>query len=189
MTFQAAAEIVSVRDRLLNAAERVVSRDGVQSLTLEGVAKEAGVSKGGLLYHFPSKMALIRGVVDRMATQCDADHEKALADTNGEPGRFTRAYLEARTEPFKDEELPLHTAILAATGTDPQLLDPFRKRCCEWAGRLENDGIDPATAMVVKLAMDGLCLGRLMGMPVPEGELRDKVLDRLRKMIHAEGGQ
>jgi AcrR family transcriptional regulator len=188
MTVHAAAESVSVRNRLLNAAERVVARDGVQSLTLEIVAKEAGVSKGGLLYHFPSKAALIRGVVDRMAAQCDADHEKAIDAAGPEaPGRFTKAYLEARTEPFKDEELPLHTAILAATGTDPQLLDPFRKRCCEWQGRLENDGIDPALAMIVKLAMDGLCLGRLMGMPVPEGELRDKVLNKLRGMI--EGGR
>jgi hypothetical protein len=43
------------KDRILDAAERVVLRDGVTHLTLDAVAAETGISKGGLLYHFPSK--------------------------------------------------------------------------------------------------------------------------------------
>jgi AcrR family transcriptional regulator len=35
-------------------------------MTLEAVAREADVSKGGLLYHFPSKEALISGMVRRL---------------------------------------------------------------------------------------------------------------------------
>ena len=38
---------------------------GVAKLTLEAVAKEAGVSKGGLLYHFSNKEALIEGMIVR----------------------------------------------------------------------------------------------------------------------------
>ena len=44
----------SARARLLDAAVAVVRRDGAQALTLDAVAAEAGVSKGGLLYHFRS---------------------------------------------------------------------------------------------------------------------------------------
>ena len=40
------------RRRLLDAATAVVRRDGARALTLDAVAAEAGVSKGGLLYHF-----------------------------------------------------------------------------------------------------------------------------------------
>ena len=40
------------RKRLLDAAAAVVRRDGAGALTLDAVAAEAGVSKGGLLYHF-----------------------------------------------------------------------------------------------------------------------------------------
>ncbi|MDO8275460.1 MAG: TetR/AcrR family transcriptional regulator, partial [Serpentinimonas sp.] len=43
------------RNALLEATNTVILRDGIAHLTLEAVAKEAGVSKGGLLYHFPSK--------------------------------------------------------------------------------------------------------------------------------------
>ena len=53
------------RDQLLDAAERVVRRDGVARLTLDAVAAEAGTSKGGLLYHFASRDALITAMVGR----------------------------------------------------------------------------------------------------------------------------
>jgi AcrR family transcriptional regulator len=38
---------VPARERLLNAAEQVVAQSGVRNLTLEAVAQQAGVSKGG----------------------------------------------------------------------------------------------------------------------------------------------
>src|SRR5687768_15624169 len=59
----AMAEVASVvspaRERILEAAERVVGDVGAARMTLEGVAQAAGVSKGGLLYHFPTKEALL----------------------------------------------------------------------------------------------------------------------------------
>src|SRR5438552_10278775 len=90
---------ISVRDRLLDAAEQVVARDGVANLTLDAVAREAGVSKGGLLYHCPSKSALITAVVERLATRCEFDHAQAMADGSQGPGAFARAYIAARGEP------------------------------------------------------------------------------------------
>jgi AcrR family transcriptional regulator len=172
-------ETVSMRDRLLNAAEQVVTRDGVGNLTLTAVAQAADVSKGGLLYHFPSKSALINAIVERMALRCEADQEHAVEEDKKESGRFTRAYLTARADPPDPQEEPIHTALLAAAGTDPQYLDPYRKRFAEWQKRLESDGIDPVDATIVRLAADGLCLCSLLGMPVPTGELRRKMLDKL----------
>ena len=173
---------VCVRDRLLNAAERVVARDGVGNLTLEAVAHEAGVSKGGLLYHFPAKSALVTAIVERLGARCEAEQARAIASDSQGAGAFTRAYLMARAEKPNVQEEPVQTALLAAVGTDPQYLDPIRKRFVEWQARLESDGIDPATAMVVRLATDGLCLCRLLGLPVPEGELRRRVIDKLLAM-------
>jgi len=172
----------SVRDRLLSAAERVVARDGVSSLTLEAVAKEAAVSKGGLLYHFRSKSALIQAIVERLLNQCETDQERAVASDLKGPGAFIRAYLTARAEPPEPEERLVHTALLAAAGTDPQYLEPVRKRFAEWQARIESDANDPVAATIVRLAIDGLCLCRLLGLAVPEGEFRRRVLDRLLSM-------
>jgi AcrR family transcriptional regulator len=174
----------TVRDRLLNAAERVVARDGVLNLTLEAVAREAGVSKGGLLYHFPSKSDLIIAIVERVATECEAEQSKAsAADPN--PGAFTRAYLARRAEPLDPAEEPLHTAILTAAANDKTLLEPFRKRFGDIQEKFANDGIDPVVAHIVRLAIDGLCLNSLLGCPTPTGELRREILDRLIAMTRS----
>ena len=53
------------RDRILEAAERVVAEVGAARLTLDVVAQAAGVSKGGLLYHFPSKESLLGALAQR----------------------------------------------------------------------------------------------------------------------------
>ena len=52
------------RTQMLEAAIQIVNEQGTDSLTLDAVAKRAEVSKGGLLYHFKNKKALIQGLVD-----------------------------------------------------------------------------------------------------------------------------
>src|SRR5690348_13483576 len=85
------------RGRLLEAACTVAERSGVAALTLDAVAAEARVSKGGLLYHFPSKEALLSGMVDMLCRTC-RDLAAAAAQADPEPvGRSARAYLAACT--------------------------------------------------------------------------------------------
>ena len=57
----------SLQGVLLDAAEAVVARQGIANLTLEAVAAEAGISKGGLLHHFRTKDRLIEALVTRAA--------------------------------------------------------------------------------------------------------------------------
>lgn len=44
----------------------IAGRDGIAALSLNAVAREAGVSKGGLLHHFPNKQALIYALFARL---------------------------------------------------------------------------------------------------------------------------
>jgi AcrR family transcriptional regulator len=54
----------ATRRRLLDAAVAVVRREGPRALTLDAVAAEAGVSKGGLLYHFATKDDLVDALIE-----------------------------------------------------------------------------------------------------------------------------
>ncbi len=65
------------RAALLDAASRIVQQRGVEHLTLDLTAQEAGVSKGGLLYHFPSKEALIKGMIQSYLPRFTADFNAA----------------------------------------------------------------------------------------------------------------
>ena len=50
---------VPPRARLLAAARQVVARDGLAGLTLRAIAREAGVSHGAPLRHFPTLASLL----------------------------------------------------------------------------------------------------------------------------------
>ena len=73
----------ATKRRILDASERVVLRDGVGHLTLEAAATEAGLSKGGVLYHFPTRDSLVAAMVTRIIEQFDGD----IASYLPEPGR------------------------------------------------------------------------------------------------------
>lgn len=67
------------RDRILDALEKLLLVNGVAQVTLEAVAAQAGVSKGGLLYHFPSKEALLAAMVRRLGERSDQQLADAIA--------------------------------------------------------------------------------------------------------------
>ncbi len=56
----------SARDRILLAFENLLINEGERSATLDAVAAAAGVSKGGLLYHFKSRDALTSGLIQKL---------------------------------------------------------------------------------------------------------------------------
>src|SRR3954447_22045743 len=92
------------RDRLLDAAATVVHRDGAQALTLDAVAKEAEVSKGGLLYHFKSKNDLVNAMVERW--MAEFQRERA-----GPAGRSGGGYV--KPGPPAGNELGMLAALVA----------------------------------------------------------------------------
>jgi AcrR family transcriptional regulator len=73
----------SPRERLLAAARAVLARDGLEGLTLRAIAREAGVSHGAPLRHFPSLAALLAAVAAegfaRLVATIDAELAAAEA--------------------------------------------------------------------------------------------------------------
>lgn len=64
------------RDRILDAFEQLVLELGERAGTIAATAEAAGVSKGGLLYHFGSKAALVEGLADRLEVFGQAEEER-----------------------------------------------------------------------------------------------------------------
>lgn len=177
------AGMADTRTRLIDAATEVLLRDGAQALTLDAVAKQAQVSKGGLLYHFPSKQALVGGMVQRLVGQFD----DALARAGDEPGAATRVYLTATVSPHHTAAGAradrASAALLAAALVEPDALGPLRDIYRAWQKRLDQDGIDPAVATAVRLAVDGWWLARLLDLEPPGKGRHEDVFRVLSKLI------
>ncbi|HCN22769.1 MAG TPA: TetR family transcriptional regulator, partial [Arthrobacter bacterium] len=81
------------RDAVLDAFEELLIDVGERAATLDAVAKRAGVSKGGLLYHFPNKEALIAATLERLDRLAGEDLALMAAAAEGAAAYFIRSSL------------------------------------------------------------------------------------------------
>jgi AcrR family transcriptional regulator len=170
----------STRDRILEAGYAVAGQSGVAAVTLDAVANQAGVSKGGLLYHFPSKEALVSGMVDGLCGTF-ADLAGAAASADPEPaGRAARAYLAASAGELWQSSRWL--ALVGALLVRPDLLDSWRTWVAAGRAADEAESADPVAAAIVRLAADGLWLAGVLGLPAPDQPLRTAILAELDQM-------
>lgn len=172
------------KTRILEAAGRVVLDQGAAGLTLEAVAATANLSKGGLLYHFASKEELLAAMVDRLVDVTEDRIQSHRAEDTG-AGSWTRGYIRACTVediPADDPGGRLGVALLAAGAVSPELTARLRERQVTWRERLHDDGIDADTAMIARLAADGLWLNDIFGLPVLSPDERPRVLARLQAL-------
>jgi AcrR family transcriptional regulator len=164
----------NTRRKLLDAATAVVRRDGARALTLDAVAAEAGVSKGGLLYHFKSKRELLDGLLEGWLEEFESEIE-AASDGNFAAGWVRASDVSGWAAPERATEF----GFLAALVEEPATLERVRERYAEFMTRLTEGSDDPARAMLARLAADGLWLADLLGLAPPSGELREQVIERM----------
>jgi AcrR family transcriptional regulator len=153
---------MSAKERILDAAEAVCERVGAAGLTLDEVAREAGVSKGGLLYHFRSKEALAVAMIERFTERFDRAVEELAAQDTEPVGRITRAYIRATIgeAPSTGQSFDLACGSLTAVLANfPDKLAVVRAQSARWQDAIEQDGLDPVLASTLRLAIDGLWLG------------------------------
>lgn len=176
-------------NNILNSAERIALRDGVAHLTLDAVAAEAGLSKGGVLYNFPTKDDLIRGMVTRLIEQTEVGIGR-LVDADPEPtGRTLRAYLAVSFPEHGTESAHVNqvaAVLLSAILTNADLLEPVRRHFDKMQERLLGDGLTEDVVHIVRLATDGLWLTDLLRMPGPQPAARQCVIRRLYELTRKQ---
>lgn len=166
-----------LRAQLLKVATELIVVDGYESLTLEKVARHAGVSKGGLQYHFSSKAALLKGVCDSMRELFEPMFYEALMQEPEGPKQVTRAYIRvcfAAIDPLITKAMFILTLALP----------DFAREQGEWFRRLSE--IDTARApdlahmlLLCRLAADGFWAAETSGVFHFEEAERTALLNRL----------
>ncbi|MGE3163298.1 MAG: TetR/AcrR family transcriptional regulator [Planctomycetota bacterium] len=178
----------TVHDTLLDAVEAVVARLGIASLTLDAVAAEAGMSKGGLLHHFPTKDRLVEGLVTRCAEGWRACYMQALSQTPDGPGRMARALLHhclSDAECWTEQLRSSSSAVFAALAQNPSLIQPMRAVYSDLHHRIANDGLPTGVGEAVAAAIDGLWLDWVLGLVPVTQELVVKVRIALEGLLQS----
>ena len=183
MQLATTSAVPGARDRILDAAEQLVSAAGASNLTLDAVAQSAGVSKGGLLYHYPSKDALLVAMLERHCEQIDARCELAragLAEDGGASHLKSVVIGMLRSNAVRAE---VGTALLAAAANNPSLLDPIRQRYAETVARLAAHPCSFPRAAIVTLAVDGLMMGEVWRLTPFTPEQREQIVSELLRLV------
>lgn len=169
-----------VRANLLEATAQRIIKDGFQGLRVETVAKDAGVSKGGLFHHFANKAALLEGLYEEQYQQFEQELEDLMADDPISHGRFTRAYLRVCSNEINLDESKVFFALVLGDSE-------FKARMVEWMQeRLERHAATenfPESAVVIH-ATDGLWMSTMIDEKNAMTEFREKTRQTLLQMTY-----
>jgi AcrR family transcriptional regulator len=165
------------REAVLDAFEALLYDGGERAATMDATARAAGVSKGGLLYHFASKDALEAGLIQRMAELAEDDVAQMRDAAAGPVDAFIRTSMNTNS--------PLDRAIvavsrLAQSGSAAAVAALHRLRAL-WADALRPHARDEAALQLIMLVADGLYFTNSLGtgvvpLPAPEGAQLDALV-------------
>ncbi len=145
----------STRGAILAAAARIVETSGAGHLTIDAVARQAAVSKGGVLYHFPSKRALLEGMLDRLLEQIAARTTALREEHRDAQNPVLQGHVLGERDQSSAERA-MARSLLAAAAEDPELLAPARRAVREAFSEAGASTVPPALGWVVLLATEGL---------------------------------
>lgn len=92
-----------IRQKLLESTLEMMASSGIDKMSLNTIADKTGVTKGGLLHHFPSKNELIVSAVKYALSRIDEYINQYIEADQDAYGKFTRAYIRVSLEPVTKE--------------------------------------------------------------------------------------
>jgi AcrR family transcriptional regulator len=146
------------QQKILDAAQAVVARDGAARMTLDAVAEEAGVSKGSVVYDYGSKQGLLQAMVDR-AVEADNAFNAAAAEPFRDSGSaIIRGRIAAAAQPFPEAFRAVALNISAALAQDGQLRTAIQANQTAVIADIARTSAQPRGALLAYLALEGLKL-------------------------------
>lgn len=170
----------SSRTEILDAALRVVDAVDGADITYESVARQAGLTKAGLMYHFPSKDALMAGIIGHVIDRWQTE----LCEVLGIPPE--ESTLAQRVQAFvrfagSGEATQGEFAVFAEAVRRPQLSGPWLAWLRSWFAF--GEGADSAPLLLVWLAAHGMWITEATDMLSVTPAQRAAVLGKLTELI------
>lgn len=173
------------RQKIFEACSHILQSEGLSNLTLEAVADEAGISKGGLLYHFPNKVALIEALFEYHNDIFETRLLELVELEGDHPGAWLRAYAKASIEQISDpDNVSLYVSLFAAEERYASAHRLMRDKYVAWQKRIDESRLDPDWAMLVRFAVDGLWFAEMHRYAPPDQERRDRIISMILYLTH-----
>ncbi|SFG28228.1 TetR/AcrR family transcriptional regulator [Methylobacterium gossipiicola] len=166
---------------ILDAAERLIRRSGTRTLTIDAVAAEASLSKGGVLHHYGSKDALIQALAERKLSVIRDSIAAHEAEQGPDPAALPLALIAHARQIYADEE-GFPRALLLASAENPEAFAGFNAFLKERLAQMEDVACCPGAGAVLTFAALGLLLTRTLGFHTIEGADLARLFDAMERI-------
>ena len=167
------------RNAALQAALTILSRDGPGRLTLDAIARESGLSKGGLMHQFPTKQAVLEALLENQVAYFEEFSSAYIARHRGEDVHPELAAQIATSRETIDKPNSIAFALLGALSQDPGLLKNTRDLDKTKVDAIRAEASDPDLALLRWSAARGLALTSMFGLCPLSITERDRLFERL----------
>lgn len=179
---------VETKELIFEACSHILRQDGLSSLTLDAVAEQAKISKGGLLYHFPNKLALIEALFEYHNGIFEARLKELTAVEGNSPGAWLRAYALASVEQITDpNNASLYASLFAAEERYASAHQLMRQKYIGWQEKVDQSGLDPVWATFLRLTVDGLWFSLKNQYAPPDTERIEEIVALVLKLTRGDG--
>ncbi|MCI2422975.1 TetR family transcriptional regulator [Saccharopolyspora sp. K220] len=175
----------SSRNLILDAAIRVTERAGITGLTLESTAEEAGVTKGGLLYHFHTRDELLMAIQQHLAAAWEERLTAALGKPLAEASvrESTAAYAQVCAD---DVATKADLAFMVESANHPQLAQVWNDLMNRWAPMPTSAERADIELLLVRMAASGLWLCKATSGSPPSKPMKKALRKRLAQLTEVD---
>lgn len=189
---QSAGNTLSTRERILLCARQITMEQGATNLTIDSVAERSGLSKGGVLYHFPSKKALMSAMIQQYADLLESRLQQGMRRHKEAFDPLLPGYASWFTSFSKNDQgsRSWGSSLFAVHSFDPKLLEPLAAWYQQLAERVRSSPVQFEDAAIIILALEGLFYLKLFDLDALTSEEHQRIICRLLEMAHpADVGQ
>ncbi|SNZ10158.1 transcriptional regulator, TetR family [Terribacillus aidingensis] len=139
------------RELILKSAIKVISEKGISNFSISNICEIANISKGGFMYHFPSKEALLQSLHEFIIKFVKDLVDEELKVRNS----YTEAYIYASYTVSKSEEIKAYTSLLNYETEAKELLAVWNNFYIEVLNNLSQE-LSPEWVSFVDIMVEGL---------------------------------
>ncbi|WP_244227450.1 TetR/AcrR family transcriptional regulator [Corallococcus aberystwythensis] len=178
------------REQLLRAAADLILAQGLQAVTLDAIARRAGVSKGDLQQHFQTKPILLDALFDDATQRFAGAVAAEMAKDPDANGRGTRAYLRVTVAaPADDGEAHVMRSLIGLMLFDSEVRELWSSIWDESReAQLSPQELESPELTLCRLAIDGLWMSDLLEQRTVSGPMRAGVILRIEALTRKAPG-
>ena len=179
---------LKTRNRIVEAARRLFNKRGFETVPIDDIMAEAGLTRGGFYNHFQAKEDLYAEALNAFATGAREAVEASAKRGPALARAFIRSYISRRHLKKIENQCPLIALSSDVARSGPGVRKGYEAILRNLVGMFEEAAPDDATltARERSLATAAICVGAMvLARTVEDTDLAGEICDASRKL--AEG--